>query len=642
MRYSRMMIALILSLFVMGAFANQSSEVISHAVIKNKNLPFAQPVPVKIEVSTKNDYWVQTISVCNISSQVIPLKNLEFEFQYSAPMPANIWGQPWVAWKLVQQDGNKVLLAGGTPWSPDLQADPSCIHPLTIQFNADPSLPQPTGPYELRSEGAQPVGVGSITVTLQSAPQAGLPDPTITLQGMGEHFQKTLQWGEQWVLNNLSPGSYQISASPVDNGDTFYKMDPQTISVQANVTTPVTLQYQTVPAEKVTVNFVNAPEIQEPVSLKGNIYSFHKTLSNQSLINLPFDTYQITSNVPGYAAIINPNPITVPDQTNIHIQYQKTILSSQMVGYFMSWAPDSEQINGTLTNLANLPEYINVVNLAFMRPDALYQKGSMTFSGTGLEFQYQDGMVLKNAIVSLHQKHPQTKVLISVGGASYQNWNNFNPVAIANFVTDFGLDGVDIDYEPSVTGCALGSDNLIHCNIDQPFQSFVASLRQLLPRPYILTVAAMSVGAYGEGAWQNATPESQHTGMMLPLLRSVAAKDIDMISVMAYDAGLSYQPVQALKAYHHYFSGAISMGIQVPPEAWGGHVYTLCEVNQLADAVKNEAASHNESTNMMIWALQKKPSGAVSPNNPSAQLIVSALCHHLGLNRCSEKILING
>lgn len=39
------------------------------------------------------------------------------------------------------------------------------------------------------------------------------------------------------------------------------------------------------------------------------------------------------------------------------------------------------------------------------------------------------------------------QVLVAVGGATYTNWARMNTGAIAKFVQEFGLDGVDIDYE---------------------------------------------------------------------------------------------------------------------------------------------------------------------------------------------------
>lgn len=100
-----------------------------------------------VKISVANQNWVDTITICNISNAPIPLTNLEFDFNLAKPMPTNIWGNPWVAWQLVSQNGNAVVLKGGTSYATALQSDPKCANPLTIQFNAAPTDPMPTGPF---------------------------------------------------------------------------------------------------------------------------------------------------------------------------------------------------------------------------------------------------------------------------------------------------------------------------------------------------------------------------------------------------------------------------------------------------------------------------------------------------------------
>ena len=101
------------------------------------------------------------------------------------------------------------------------------------------------------------------------------------------------------------------------------------------------------------------------------------------------------------------------------------------------------------SRLAQLPSYANILCLSFMLPDATYQ-GGVTFEGTGLSFRCalghstmhghagaaaaaaaqpcvpsclpcrsSDAAVVKGAIALLKQRHPATKVLISVGGEAW-------------------------------------------------------------------------------------------------------------------------------------------------------------------------------------------------------------------------------
>ena len=61
------------------------------------------------------------------------------------------------------------------------------------------------------------------------------------------------------------------------------------------------------------------------------------------------------------------------------------------------------------------------------------------------------------------------------------------------------------------------------------------------------------------------------------------------------------------------------MGLQVPPEAWGGHVITLEEAHNITAYVRA-----NGGDGMMLWSLQKGGS-------PSAQALSTVVCNGLGM-----------
>ncbi len=65
--------------------------------------------------------------------------------------------------------------------------------------------------------------------------------------------------------------------------------------------------------------------------------------------------------------------------------------------------------------------------------------------------------VVKGAIALLKRHNPRTRVLVSVGGATYTAWDRLNATAIASFVRQFGLDGVDVDYEGDGSERAMGA-----------------------------------------------------------------------------------------------------------------------------------------------------------------------------------------
>jgi chitinase len=270
-----------------------------------------------------------------------------------------------------------------------------------------------------------------------------------------------------------------------------------------------------------------------------------------------------------------------------------------------------------------LPGYVNVIDLSFARPSMAYAAGSLSLSGTGIDVPY-DGPTLKDAVTALHQNKPGSKVLLSVGGATFTDWASLDAAAIAAFVTDFGLDGVDIDYEPAAPSCASNAGQ-VTCTSDAEYVGVVNSMRAALPRPASLSIAAFSVGAYGEDRWAAAPPAgSAYMGIALAVLEE-AGSAIDWVNVMSYDASDAYDPVQALEAYQHYFPGPIVMGIEVPPEAWGGHVETVAEIDALADAVNAKGAA-----GLMLWSIQKEG---------PAQEFATEICTKLGLADCQTPML---
>ncbi|STX28299.1 chitinase [Legionella beliardensis] len=709
----------------------------SKSPINNLHLLAPPLTPIDVKVSVQNVNWVETFTICNTSSFTIPLTNLEFDFNYALPMPTNIWGNPWVAWTVANQTNSSVTLVGGTPYSGSLAPDPDCKNPLTIQFNANPTSPRPTGPFVFKAaidnppaqvgnltvnlpispnnalnapvitvsgsnyskeqtinwntsytfsnltpgvytiKGAnvtdgistytaqpltanvvanatasatliytsQPQTTGTLLITLPVAPAAGLPAPSVDVTGTNYKNQKTLNWGTSWQLTNLTPGNYTIQGSLVTNGTVYYSASAQTAAVKANTTVTQNLIYtQQTATGALKITLKNPPATVMPITFSNGNTSFTQTinLAGQT-ITLPTGTYNLKSSFFGYDATFNPLTVTIPSNKELTVTYKRATTSNAIyVGYFDSLFKDGQITDGAQTNLANLPSFVNVVNLAFMKPDASYAKSSFDLTTTGLGFNYS-GTVLKTAIATLRAKQPTTKILISVGGASYgANWSKLNVDAIANFVTDFGLDGVDIDFEPTNPGCALGADAQIHCAIDTAFQSYVTKLKAALPATAIISVAGWSNGAFGEGSWKQSPPANAYRGIMIPLMRSPAATAINMINVMSYNAGSQYNATDALDAYNQYFKGQVNLGVAVPPEVDSSHVYDLCSVLSLSRQVITKANTNNKAPGLMLWSLQKTPTGDVSHTNPNATLISQVICERLNLFNCDQVLLING
>lgn len=588
-------------------------------------------IPVQAQFSTDTVNGNTTVSICNNSPYSIPLTNLELDFNYQGEI-TSIWGTPWLGWVATSNAGQYTLV-GGYSYVSDYAPDPECKTPVTVIFNATQGAAAPSG-FVLKAAGGTPIGYGTLDIHVDYIPKLDLPNPTVTIDGMGITQKQTVKWGQDWVVPSLVPGRYTISASPTDDGKTYYQatIDPTTAEITNDKTVPVDVSYHTIPTGTVSVTLNNAPASSEPVSFDGTHASYVKTVSSDTTLTLPQDDYVITSNVPGYSSLISPNSIHLTDSASVNITYSP-MTAQNYVGYFETWS-DAWAADAAHTQLAQVPTYVNYVMLSFMKPDAKYVAGSLDFTSTGLQFGYS-GQMLKDAVNSLKKANPNVKVILSVGGATYPNWDALNTQAIIDMVKDFGLDGVDIDYEVD-PGCSVGTDKLVHCAVDQKYAAIVTAMRQALPRPYQVTIAGWSTGAYGEDQWVNAQPGgSDHNGEMLPLFRT-NGQDLDMVNVMSYDAGTSFEPNEALAAYQHYFNGAVAMGVEVPPEAWGGHVYTLPAVADLTKAVLESASKTGNPPGMMIWALQIDAKGTASSDNPSAEMMSVQICQQMGLGDCNQ------
>lgn len=194
--------------------------------------------------------------------------------------------------------------------------------------------------------------------------------------------------------------------------------------------------------------------------------------------------------------------------------------SGEVVGYYAGWAAyqgfTPDQIPA---------EELTQINYAFAQIDP--DSGTIM-----LEDQTQDKKNLA-ALRKLRTRNPQLKLLISVGGWSDSKY--FSDVAstkarretfaasCAAFVAEYGLDGVDLDWEYPVSGGAPGT---IHRPADkQNFTLLLRELRTQLDRQgrrdgktYSLTIAGAA------GAWY------------LNQIEAVQVADIvDHIFLMGYD-----------------------------------------------------------------------------------------------------------
>lgn len=299
-----------------------------------------------------------------------------------------------------------------------------------------------------------------------------------------------------------------------------------------------------------------------------------------------------------------------------------------LAGYHESWA-EPRVATPDATRLARLPPWVDLVFLAFARPDARY-RGDFDLRGTGLGFPF-DGRFARDAVRALRQRHPAVKLLLSVGGATYGDWSALEAGALARLVVDLELDGLDVDFEPAFPGCRADAAGQVACASDAPYIAAVRALRLALPRPYLLAVAGWSVGAHGEGAWREAQPRGRYTGLALGLLRSPVAPEIDLLGIMAYDAGPRLDPLQAFAAYRARFGGRLLLGFSV--QDMGG----LAPAARLDRARALAAAVAAPDAGVMLYSLQMTHPQD-QPGNRQASGLARALCEALGKPGCAAPL----
>jgi len=301
-----------------------------------------------------------------------------------------------------------------------------------------------------------------------------------------------------------------------------------------------------------------------------------------------------------------------------------------IMGYYESWAELPVAV-AQATRLANLPAYLDIVALGFVRPDAAYDGGS-SLQGTGLQVPF-DVPILRQAVAALKQRNPAARVILSVGGATYTPyWKDYDPGSIARLVSVLGLDGIDLDYEPTAPLCRPGEvqgRGTMVCATDAAWGDLIRRTRAALPRPALLTVPGWSVGAYGAGAFRDDPPSSPYTGSMLWLGRIPEAREVDLVSIMAYEAGSQFDPLRSFAAYRAVWPGPLLLGVRAPA---GGPQDPAASVATLERWTKAIAA--DPLGGLMIYASTGEAPGGATLAVPDGALAGRAICAALGRAGC--------
>nr|QOL01084.1 putative extracellular protein CSOL_014 [Pseudococcomyxa simplex] len=302
--------------------------------------------------------------------------------------------------------------------------------------------------------------------------------------------------------------------------------------------------------------------------------------------------------------------------------------TKENVGYYASWG----DWNPSQGALSGIPTYVTTVIMAFCQPDMTFTPGS--FAGTGFQYLDENYNTVKQQIANLKQKG--TRVLVAVGGANYAKWSALNTGSLASFVKEMGFNGVDIDYEPAFDSVVCTtSSGVPSCTSDAEFTNVILSIRNALPRPIIVSLAAYSIGAYGWGNFATAQPIGTHTGMSYNPLKAQGDK-LDLINIMSYDADNQYSPItayqsyQALLALNGQFSGKIVQGVSSQQECCG-HQLSYDELNTYANWL-----NANNGGGAMLWYLG--PRAGTVPGTPTSTQVAQYFCTQFSFGGCSDPL----
>lgn len=331
--------------------------------------------------------------------------------------------------------------------------------------------------------------------------------------------------------------------------------------------------------------------------------------------------------------------------TKLDLHTRSVIVPSEplVVGYFPSWSETTPSGSDTGSKLRDLPEEVTHVFLSFVKPNMRYTKGSFDITATGLEVPYK-GQMLKETLDILKAKG--VKVIISIGGEAYWGTNQAYDIdftQIANFVRDFGFDGVDWDYEPNGSFEAIGQPE----NVERLIRMIKES-RKLLPREegFLITCAPAGCGALGRSTPYAANDDAESpyayakrvevtggplsaeynftsdqgytislygytsTGHMIPVFKA-AGNDLDFVALQAYNIGSASKREVMYDSYAYYaniYGFRVAFGMHVPDEPWGPYfAYTEEKVREYTSYIAS-GGKHNrlgKGDGVMFWQLLK-------------------------------------
>jgi hypothetical protein len=175
-------------------------------------------------------------------------------------------------------------------------------------------------------------------------------------------------------------------------------------------------------------------------------------------------------------------------------------------------------------------------------------------------------------MLAVQQNTPEITNNEPYSSSGWGGMTSDNVTAMAKFVSDFGLEGIVIDYEclssnadPSYH-CVI-TDGSVACYTDTELLATITAMRAGLPRPIKLILDGIHVGAYGIGQYITASPDGYNSGYDVCVANDPdVLACLDAIHVMTYDAGDEYDPRTAVRAYQTIFPDIpLYLGLRVGP-----------------------------------------------------------------------------
>lgn len=214
---------------------------------------------------------------------------------------------------------------------------------------------------------------------------------------------------------------------------------------------------------------------------------------------------------------------------------QAQLPTKVLVGYWENW--------GNL-RLKDVDDRYNVLCLSFLEADKGWPATPDDNVVGDLEFTPTNATTLKADIPVVQAEGK--RVIISIGGANgsfkLNNTTDKNTFVskIKDFIQEYGVDGIDLDFERQVYVCATGSANISNPT-DAHITNLVAGVKELLTwyqstygKKMLLTMAPETI--YVQGGLSNWAVNNACGGHYLAIIEQLR-DDIDLMMVQLYNSG---------------------------------------------------------------------------------------------------------